>query len=81
MEYAEVKVVLDEKKIAEVGKYPVDYITTKGLRKAKLSLPRLLSRCKPMEQWQTLLKLPPTQNFVRRCTRSTASNNSATAGN
>lgn len=27
MEYAEVKVVLDEKKIAKVGKYPVDYIT------------------------------------------------------
>lgn len=26
MEYAEVKVVLDETKIAEVGKYPVDYI-------------------------------------------------------
>lgn len=26
MEYAEVKVVLDEKKIAKVGKYPVDYI-------------------------------------------------------
>ena len=26
MEYTEVKVVIDEKKVAKVGKYPVDYI-------------------------------------------------------
>ena len=36
MEYAEVKVVLDEKKIAEVGKYPVDYITAFIVRESPL---------------------------------------------